>query len=569
MSLMLAQPKIDVESPVTPLATFDPPVVRPGEKAIYRVTFNALEESIEWPPKMPVPANVELVAGGHGQMLSMVAASLQPRTTFNFRLRAKDPGQVTIPGFVVTVYGQPVPVPPAQLEVMATPPPAIGPAQCLVLEVPRTNLFVGQAIPVAILFPGLVGIAMQGQAPVQLIGQGFIADQSTFRPRFDSRSHVFIYEGILTPIAAGRLSFFAQSFVATRPSGQTVVNGPAANPNAPIYTLLDSDPLDLQVRSLPRAGRPPGFTGAVGAFTVSPPELQTNVVRVGDPLRLSVKVRGDGNLLRLVPPSPPRPRNWQVLAGAADNSAPQIIQAQGFTTFKFTLIPLSEKARFTPAIPFSCFDPQREAFLDLTIPSVPVTITPGLVPVDLQALAQAHAVNLEPEKEPTLSDLATSPGWAAGRLSPVQRQLWFPLVQLAPAAVLAGLWLRERRRRYFEQHPDELLRRRARRALRRERRALQSAARAGDAPRFAATVASALRVACAPHYPAEPQALVGNDILALLPESDRSGPPGEVVRRFFAVFDADRFAPAPARTTELLSLRPELERVIQKLEERL
>jgi len=249
--------------------------------------------------------------------------------------------------------------------------------------------------------------------------------------------------------------------------------------------------------------------------------------------------------------------------------AAQIIQAQGFTTFNFTLIPLSDKARYTPPIPFSCFDPHQQIYRDLTIPSVAVEVTPGLVPVDLQALVQAHATEIEPEREPVLSDLAVAPGLSSGSLSPWQRRLWFPLIQLVPLTALLGLWYWDRRRRYFELHPNELLRRRARRALRRERRAIERAVQAGDAPRFASTVASALRVACAPHYPAEPRALVGSDVLALLPESERGGRAGDVVRRFFAIFDAERFASASSGKGDLLSLRPELERVLQHLEDRL
>ncbi len=576
MTLMMSQPRIDVESPVVPTVVFDPPIVKPGQKAIYRVTFNALEESVEWPAKVPVPPGVEFQPGGHGQMLSMAGATLLPRTTFNFRLWPKTTGEVTIPAFTVSVYGQPVTVPAARLEVTPVPPPSLGPAQCLVLEVPQTNVFVGEAVPVSIVFPGLVGFAMQGQAPVQLNGQGFITDLSTFRPRFETRAQasgragaqVFLYDGMLTPIAAGKLSLSAQSFVAVRPASLSI-GGPAINPNLPNYTLLDSDPLELQVRPLPRSGRLAGFTGAVGIFAVTTPQLSTNVVRVGEPVRLSVKIRGEGNLLRLVPPPPPRPRDWQILAGSTDTLPPQIIQAQGFTTFSFALIPLSEKARFTPAIPFSCFDPEQAVYRDLTIPSVPVTVKPGYGPVDLQAIARANAIAVEPEKEPTLGDLAASPGLAAASLSPVQRRIWFSLFQLAPASVFAGLWFWDKRRRYFEQHPDELLRRRARRALRREWRALHHAARAGDAPRFASAVVSALRVACAPHLPAEPRALVGSDVLALLPEADRAGHSGTVVRRFFAVFDAERFATASGGTDELLALQPDLERVLEQLEERL
>src|SRR5262249_21238291 len=160
------------------------------------------------------------------------------------------------------------------------------------------------------------------------------------------------------------------------------------------------------------------------------------------------------------------------LRGTGDTVPPQIVIAQGFTIFNYTLIPLTEKARFTPAIPFSCFDPMRGVYTDLTIPSVPVTVLPGLAPADLKILLEANSVNSEPEKEPTLSGLATTPGLATGSLVPVQQQAWFPFVATAPAVAFLGLWGWDRRRRYCEQHPDLVLRHRARRALRRERRKL-------------------------------------------------------------------------------------------------
>src|SRR5437667_9190945 len=49
ISLMASQPRLDITSVVTATAAFDPPVVGPDELSVYRVTFNALEQSIEWP----------------------------------------------------------------------------------------------------------------------------------------------------------------------------------------------------------------------------------------------------------------------------------------------------------------------------------------------------------------------------------------------------------------------------------------------------------------------------------------------------------------------------------------
>ena len=105
--------------------------------------------------------------------------------------------------------------------------------------------------------------------------------------------------------------------------------------------------------------------------------------------------------------------------------------------------------------------------------------------------------------------------------------------------------------------------------MRRQRRILQRAARVADAPRFATAAVNAMRVACAPHYPAEPRALVGGDVLPLLSEPERSGRGGEVVRRFFAVTDAALFGTGTPNVADLLPLAPDLERVLQELEEKL
>ena len=580
MSLMLSQPRIDVDSPVVPVVVFDPPVVRPGELSTYRLTFNALEESIEWSGQLSSQPPLQWRTGGHGQILAMTGASLQPRTSFNFHVRAPAVGAVVVPAFTAIVYGKTVTIPAARLEVVAAPPPSVAPAQRLTLEIP-TNLYVGQSTRLSALFPGLPAVLAQGQAPVQMIGEGLIVDQSSFRAHSEMKSlapgvgrgPVLVYDANFTPLRTGRLSVFAQSFIMGRPlpttftTGQTTITG-----YQPHYLLLDSDPVEIEVKPLPREGELPGFTGAIGSYSLlGQPELSTNVVRVGEPLRLRIRVRGDvdSDLVRLVPPPPPRVRDWQVLISRDEGTIPQIIQAQGFTTLCYILIPLAETVRATPAIPFASFDANLGLYADLTIPPLEVKVVPGGLPIDSNALLKAESIEAPPEKEIVLSGLAPSPGLSVSTLTPLQRRAWFPLVQLAPAVGFLGLWGWDRRRRYLELHPEVVLRRRARRALRRERRAAQRAARSGDAGTFAARAVGALQAACAPYYPAEPGALVGSDVLAVLAEGDRSGRPGLVIRRVFQFTDASRFAGASFGADETLSLRPELEKVLEGLEARL
>lgn len=589
MSLLMSQPRIALGAPVRAMATLDPPMVRPGEWAVYRVTFNALEQSVGWPEPFSAPAPLEIRPGARGQVLQMLGPTMEPRTTFNYLVRAPQAGNFLLPGFELKVYDQAVMVPGVQLTVTPHPPPSVQPAQRLKVEVAETNLYVGQPVRVRVLSPGSAAGLVQSLTQVQLTGQGFVVDQSAMRQRFESLPSggalvpTFIYETIITPIEAGKLSFFAQGFsIGNRFTSPVVVNGNMSFAGgALVYTLLDSERAELFARPLPQTGVLPGFTGAIGHFLLDPPRLATNAARVGDLLRFTVTVHSDNFSTRLVPPPPPTAREWQAFAAITEPAPPMPLSpaapvtasrfaGQAAVSFVYALIPLTESVRATPPIPFSYFDPELGRYVDLTIPSVPITVEPGPAPGDWETLQQPDALAADKEeKEPVLSGLAAAPGRAAASLIPLQEQARFPLFQLVPALAFFGLWGWDRRRRFLAAHPEIVRRRRARRALRRARRRLRQAAQAGDAPRFAATAVQAMQVACAPYFPAEPRALVGRDVLHVLHEAGSDGPRAEVVRRFFSMTDAVEFGAAPADGQELLRLRPELEEVLQKLEARL
>jgi hypothetical protein len=576
---MLATPPIDVDSPVIPAASFDPPVVHPGEWSTYRATFNALEESIDWPEQLVAPPGLDVRPGAHGQMLAFGGTHLQPHTSFNYHFRASRPGRFRIPGFKLKIYDKEVTVPAAELEVVESPPPTVPAPLHLKLEFPQTNLYVGQPVRAVVRFPvtpnGQLLVPNQ-QPPVQINGHGLIFDNSSQRqrPELQPRGPALVFEATLIPLSVGTLSAVAQSFVGNRLTGPIIISGsgPMTFSGGPAqFTLLESDPVAVQVRPLPREGKLPGFTGVVGTLELDPPVLSSNVLHLGEMTKLTVRVRTDANssLAHLVPPPPPHVPDWQVSPAQPEGLPPQLMRAPNYAIFSYILIPLSLSPQATPPVPFSCFDPVRGTYVDLTIPPVPVQIKPGATPADVRALIEANSNTPQEEKEPTLSGLASEAGLGAGSLIPIQRQAWFPVLPLAPVAAFVGLWGWDRRRRFIAQHPDVVLRRRARRALRKERHALHRAARAADAPRFAACAVRSMRVACAPHYPAEPRALVGSDVLALLPDTERTTRSGEVIRRFFAASDAAQFAPAHTDMSGLLGLQPELEAVLGQLEEKL
>ncbi|MCC6671831.1 MAG: BatD family protein [Planctomycetes bacterium] len=107
--------------------------------------------------------------------------------------------------------------------------------------------------------------------------------------------------------------------------------------------------LRLEVDPLPESGRPPGFTGAVGRFTVRA-GAEPRGVRVGESLALEFTVAGEGNLGFFAAPS---------LAGLDGFHVRGVIELArpGERAFRYDLAPLREDVREVPAIPFVFFDP--------------------------------------------------------------------------------------------------------------------------------------------------------------------------------------------------------------------
>ena len=80
-----------------------------------------------------------------------------------------------------------------------------------------------------------------------------------------------------------------------------------------------------------------------------------------------------------------------------------------------------------------------------------------------------------------------------------------------------------------------------------------------------------MRVASAPHFPAEPRALVGCDVLEVLGSTNGTDDSSSaaVVRRLFSNTDASRFSNTVEISPDLLLLEPQLNAVLENLEAKL
>ncbi len=577
---MTSQPDVDTASPVVALSEFEPPVVGIGERAIFRVTLNALIESVDWPEAITTPTGLEFRAGARATIFGSNGTNAVPHTDILYHASALTNGAFTIPSFTIKAYGQPVRIPAATLTVAPAGTPTPPPAPRLLAETPGRDFYVGQSIPVRVISPPGPDGRLQVVSQPQVRGDGLAVDRTASLQRVETRTvrgqamPALIFELVATPLQAGRVNLAAHGFgIGPQP---TVVRQGNTVMSFPQYSLIDSEIIPLTVHSIPTEGELPGFTGAIGKFLLDPPVLSTNRVRAGNPVQLTVTMRGEGNLERLVPPPPVESPQWQSFPGVVEATPAVVVRQRGFTTFTTTFIPLEAGNLSTPALPFSYFDPVAKRYVDLTVPPVAISVDPAPAGVSRTSTNSVGALRLArtqrrqaADTRLTLSGLSPASGRGVATLVPLQRQPWFPALPALPLAALGALWGWDRRRRFLEQHREIVVRRKARRAVRRHLRGLKRAAGCRDADAFVDHAIGGLREACAPNAAAEPSALVCADVLGCLTTADRDAQADQVVRCLFAATDGGRYGQREPDRATLLALEPQLERLLGDLDNRL
>jgi hypothetical protein len=579
MQLMQSQPPMDFDSPVVATAVVDPPIAVAGELVVYRISLNALEASVRWPAEMFPPPGVDLKPAGSGQLVTMVGGIQKPITGRNFHLRAARPGFYTLPAFEIQAYGKRVIVPEARFEAVSVARPGLESARRLYVQPAKTNVYVGEPLSVRVLAPGSASNVVSGLSQLQFNGDGVLGGKTPVRQLVEPREiagrkvSTFIYETVITPITAGDLELSVQGFTAGMFfSGPVVLQGQLTLQGLGTENvLLDSEPLQLKVQALPIIASDQGFTGYIGQLGGDPPWLSTNRARVGDALRLVVTFHWPVNATaRLQPPPAPRVEGWQVYPPTPTEPPPRPPSTNAYAAFAYTLIPVSEEVKSTPVIPFHIFDPERGAYVNLSIPAQPVTVTTEGLATNWLSEVAALEMDSPRAHRPQLNEIRRQAGPRLAPLSPRHSQLDFWLLHFGPVAGLLAWWGQARRQRHLAAHPEIVRRRQARRELRRCRRQLRRHFRAGDAGAIRRDAVRALQIATAPHFPAEARALVGGDVLAHLPAADQTGRAGELVRQLFAQHDAASFAAAqPTLNDAARTWQPELERVLRQLEARL
>jgi tetratricopeptide (TPR) repeat protein len=149
--------------------------------------------------------------------------------------------------------------------------------------------------------------------------------------------------------------------------------------------------LVLDVLPLPEEGRPPGFSGAVGRFTIQA-RAEPRELAVGESLKLELAIAGFGNLPSFSPPRLDALRGFRALG---------MIERPGGRERRlvFDLVPVSDDVTEVPAVDFTFFEPHPQPRYR-TIRTTPIPLTVRAAPEGaLQAAAPEPAPAAVPGKD--------------------------------------------------------------------------------------------------------------------------------------------------------------------------
>jgi len=139
-----------------------------------------------------------------------------------------------------------------------------------------------------------------------------------------------------------------------------------------VGVFVSHDPVALTVEPVPDTGRPATYRHAVGRYRVEA-GVEPRRAKVGDPMKLTVRVWGEGLVDRVLPPllsaQADLARDFAVGESAA---APEI---DGTTkVFTFTIRPRSAEVEEVPPIEFAFFDPAEHRFAVALSKATPVEV---------------------------------------------------------------------------------------------------------------------------------------------------------------------------------------------------
>jgi len=438
------------------------------------------------------------------------------------------PGTHRIPEFSISFATRRVKVPEITFQVRE-----LGPGEDLGLakaemDLPKRTLFIGETVTGRIRFTHGEQERVAGIFGIEARGEGISFRNRGARREGDEGDMVAEFE--LTPVRAGDIDL--------RISGISLADPRSGRLSAEMRDRPFVFSRQIKVARVPETGRPADWGGAVGNFLAQ--ELTVSNLRpmIGETIRMTAVLAGEGNLERILPPEVPHGDAWDVLL----TRDPRAVRAISERSFVYSLTPRLPGVLSTPPVRLSFFDPETRTFRRITFTPVEIQVT-GQAPRQVELVTQDPAapisqVTLTPPPSQLADPTPTAGAWVESA-TPLASSPLFALANLGGLLVLAMGLSVAARREWVARHPDRVARSRARRKVARALAELNRGATAQDASAHARAAVEGLRAGAAPLLEGQAEALTAEDVLRAT--GWRSTTWAEATRASFQAADGPRF----------------------------
>ncbi len=568
-------------SGVTFTAALERDTITLGESVGLSLTFDGAQPDIT--PSLPPVANLQIVYNGPSSQVSFVNGQVSSRITHNFTVNPRQVGEYVIPAVSAEVGGQKLVTQALRLKVLrpgAPPPDAIAsgaqPA-FLRLVLPKTNVYLGEVLTgeyQLYLREGVQNIT-QFQfttTPTEGLSIGKMAESQRRRVQIGNVTYTVIpISVVLTAIKTGPLSIgpITASVVVELPSNNRRRDsfmdpfGMFGNERRRIGLAADLE--SLRCLPPPEEGRPAGFNGAVGQYSMAVNVGPTNVA-TGDPITVRVQISGRGALDGLSLPEQDAWRDFKIYPPSANVETSDPLGLQGTKTFEQVIAPQTAEIKELPPLTFSFFDPETKLYRTLTHPAVPLEVRPGgSAPVPVVA-ANPRIANDTPPPQQDIVPIKQR----LGRTQTLGPQLIqspaFLVAQGVPVLAFVAAFLWRRRTDSLANNPRLRRHRAVADLLRKGKEDLQRLAAANQAEEFHATLFRLLQEQLGERLDCPASAITE----AVVEERLRPrGVPDSTLDQLQELFQSCNLARyAPTRSSqELVAMIPKFDTVLRRLQE--
>ena len=335
-----------------------------------------------------------------------------------------------------------------------------------------------------------------------------------------------------------------------------------------------TDSVKLKIKPLPESDKPDNFAGTVGRFTMDVLAKPTKV-KVGDPITLSINIRGKGNIQTIGEPvlAPGDEKDFKIYPAETDTTITDRGDGiRGEKLFSKVVEPQHEDIDMIPAISFSYFDPELEKYMTITHNPIPIVVEHSEVEIPIRfSLEDAEKVKgqvkiLTKDILPIMSDLYSFKNQG---IALYNRSLFLAFIFLTPILVVIVCVYIQRHRELLQTDVGYA---RKRRALSRAKKQLSNARRLvqlDNPSEFYSTLAKTVMEHIADKLNLAPASITADNISGILENRGVSHDVIKELKQCLESCDYGRFSASQHSKDQMVRTLDTAEEFIMHLEKQL